>query len=142
MTDSLLSLPSYATPQYQAGKLSGQTKTLLDNLDPQNENTKLNIDVKAAARKAADEFEAVFINNMIETMYSGLDTNTPFGGGQGERVFRSFLLNEYSKAIQSSGGFGISDQVYTQILALQENQNPTNKENIHQHNDLQKGDQS
>lgn len=77
-------------------------------------------DIKASARKAANEFESVFLNTYLEGMFAGLKTDGPFGGGQGEKMYRSLLLGEYSKSITASGGLGIADEVYREILAIQE----------------------
>jgi Rod binding domain-containing protein len=74
----------------------------------------------AAAGKAAKDFEAVFINEMLGTMFEGLDTNGPFGGGPGEEMFRSLMIDQYAKSITQQGGFGLSAMVKNQILQLQE----------------------
>lgn len=73
-----------------------------------------------ALRRAAQEFEGFFLSMMMEQMFAGIETDGPFGGGQGEKVFRSLLNQEYGKAIASQGGVGIADTVYRQMLALQE----------------------
>lgn len=72
------------------------------------------------ARKVADDFEAVFLSQMLAHMSADVKLEAPFGGGPGEDMFRSLLNNEYAKAISSRGGIGVSDQIYRQILALQE----------------------
>lgn len=74
----------------------------------------------AAARKTADEFEAMFLTQMLEHMSSGIKTDGPFGGGQGEAMFRSLMNQEYADMLSKRGGVGIADHVYRQILALQE----------------------
>lgn len=74
----------------------------------------------AAARKTANEFEAMFLSQMLEHMTAGIKTGGPFGGGQGEEMFRSLLNQEYAGMLTKSGGIGIADHVYRQILALQE----------------------
>lgn len=74
----------------------------------------------AAARKTAGEFEAMFLTQMLEHMSSGIKTDGPFGGGQGEQMFRSLLNQEYAGALSARGGIGIADHIYRQILALQE----------------------
>ena len=71
-------------------------------------------------RKAAEEFEGFFVSMMLESMFAGIKTDTMFGGGQGEAVFRSMLLQEYGKSISQSDGFGIADSVQREILKLQE----------------------
>jgi len=74
----------------------------------------------AEAEKAAKVFEAVFIGQMLSAMFAGIKTDGPFGGGPGESMFRSMMIEEYSKAIADQGGFGLADQVKREILRLQE----------------------
>ncbi len=74
----------------------------------------------AAARETANQFEQVFMSTYLESMFSGLKTEAPFGGGTGENVFRSMLLNEYAGEMSHAGGIGIADQVYREILKMQE----------------------
>lgn len=74
----------------------------------------------AQARKAAEEFEAFFIAQTVEAMFAGVETDGPFGGGHAEQVFRSMLSQEYGKSMARSGGVGIADQVYREILKTQE----------------------
>ena len=75
---------------------------------------------EAQADKAAKEFEAVFIAQMVSTMFEGVGTDGPFGGGYGESVFRSLMIDNYAKTITQQGGFGLADQVKREILRLQE----------------------
>jgi len=70
--------------------------------------------------KAAKEFEAVFIGQMLGAMFSGIQSNGITGGGQGEDMFRSLLVDEYAHGIQSQGGIGIADAVKAQMLKMQE----------------------
>ena len=74
----------------------------------------------AQADKAAKEFEAVFIGQMVSAMFEGVKSDGPFGGGYGETVFRSLMIEQYSKTIADQGGFGLADQVKREILKLQE----------------------
>ncbi|MFQ5774595.1 MAG: rod-binding protein [Kiloniellaceae bacterium] len=73
-----------------------------------------------AVRRAAVEFEAVFLSQMLAPMFEGLETDELFGGGPGEDIYRSILVEEYGKAIARSGGVGIADAVQREILRLQE----------------------
>jgi Rod binding domain-containing protein len=74
----------------------------------------------AQARKAAEEFEAFFISQTVDTMFAGIKTDGPFGGGHAEEAFRSMLSQEYGKSMAKAGGMGIADQVYREILKTQE----------------------
>jgi Rod binding domain-containing protein len=74
----------------------------------------------AQADKVAKDFEAVFINEFLGSMFDGIKTDGPFGGGPGEEIFRSLMLDQYSKTIANQGGFGLADAVKRQLLSMQE----------------------
>ena len=74
---------------------------------------------REAAKKAAEDFESVFVSQMLEPMFQGLKTDGMFGGGNGEAVFRSLMIQEVGKEITKSGGVGISDSVYGEMLRMQ-----------------------
>lgn len=73
-----------------------------------------------AIRQAAVEFEAVFLTEMLTPMFEGMETNELFGGGPGEDIYRSLLVEEYGKALARSGGVGIADAVQREMLRIQE----------------------
>ena len=72
------------------------------------------------ARKVAQDFEASFLTTYIGQMFSGLSTDGPFGGGYGEKVYRDMMTEQYAKSTAAAGGVGIADQVYSEILRMQE----------------------
>ena len=72
------------------------------------------------ARKVAEDFEAFFLSQMLQPLFADLNTEAPFGGGPGEEVWRSLQVSEYGKGIAKSGGIGIADMVYAEILKSQE----------------------
>ena len=74
----------------------------------------------AAIDKAANEFESVFISQFLGSMFSGIKTDGPFGGGQGEEMFRSLMIDQYGKSMQQRGGFGLADAVTRQLMKTQE----------------------
>ena len=75
----------------------------------------------AAAKKAGKDFEAFFLSQAFENMFAGVETDPLFGGGNGESIYRSLMIQEYSKAAaQSSNKTGIADAVTREILHLQE----------------------
>jgi flagellar protein FlgJ len=77
-------------------------------------------DSVAEARKAGEGFEAFFLTQMLEYMFEGVPTDGPFGGGFGEGVYRSFMLQEYGKVLAKAGGIGLGDTVTREILKMQE----------------------
>ncbi|HWP26089.1 MAG TPA: rod-binding protein [Xanthobacteraceae bacterium] len=72
---------------------------------------------KAAA--TARDFEAMFVNAMLQQVFAGVGEG-PFSGGYAAGVWRSFLTDEYAKTIVKAGGFGIADHVQRFLLAQQE----------------------
>lgn len=73
-----------------------------------------------AAKKAAKQFESVFISEFLGQMFADIPTDGPFGGGPGEAMFRSLMLDQYAKQMESQGGFGLAAPVTRELLKLQE----------------------
>ena len=69
----------------------------------------------AAIREQAEEFEAVFIAQMLK--HSGfekaLSADSGFGGGN----YASLMLERYAAEIVDNGGFGLADKIYQQLKA-------------------------
>jgi len=74
----------------------------------------------AAVKKAAKDFEAMFMSSMLESMSAGIKPDKTFGGGQGEQIYRSMLNQEYGKALASTGTLGIADAIEREMLKMQE----------------------
>ena len=72
------------------------------------------------ARETAEDFESYFISQFLSSMFKGIKTDGPFGGGHGEEMYRGLMMNEYGKAIAADGGFGIADAIEREMLAMQE----------------------
>ena len=70
--------------------------------------------------KAAQDFEAMFATQMLQPMFETVPVNSAFGGGHGEEVMRSFMMQEYGKTIAKSGRLGIAPQVRAEMIRLQE----------------------
>lgn len=75
-----------------------------------------------AIKAAADEFEAMFLAQMLAPMFESIGTDGMFGGGKGEEVFRSLLVDEYGKEIVRNGGLGISAEIQRAMIEYQEMQ--------------------
>ncbi len=70
---------------------------------------------------AAEDFEAMFATQLLKPMFDTVPVNGLFGGGNGEEIMRSFLLQEYGKTIAKTGCLGIAPQVKNEMLRAQEN---------------------
>jgi flagellar protein FlgJ len=74
----------------------------------------------AAADKASKEYESVFISQFLGSMFSGIPTDGVTGGGEGEEMFRSLMIDQYAKSIEGQGGFGIATQMKAELLKHQQ----------------------
>ncbi|WP_439633251.1 rod-binding protein [Glycocaulis sp.] len=72
------------------------------------------------ARRVAEEFEAVFLAQLVEQMMGESTQSEMFGGGAGESAFRGMLNEEYAKVMARAGGIGLADDLTREILRLQE----------------------
>jgi Rod binding domain-containing protein len=76
-------------------------------------------------RRAAEQFEAVFLGEMLRPMFDGLHTDGLGGGGMGEEIFRPMLIERYAEALSHAGGVGIADSVVREMMRLQAAQTPS-----------------
>ena len=74
-------------------------------------------DAQAAA--AAKDFEAMFMAQMVQPMFEGVEVNGLTGGGHGEEIMRGFMVQEYGKAVAQGNGSKLSDAIKSEILRLQ-----------------------
>lgn len=74
----------------------------------------------AQIEEKAEEFEAVFLHEMLNHMVENMPTDGMFGGGEAEGIYRSMMTDEYAKLITSSGGIGVADYVKREMIAMQE----------------------
>ena len=77
------------------------------------------VKTRAQAEHVAQQFERMFIAEMLAPMFQGLETDGPFGGGNAESTFRPMLLDQYADAITRGGGVGIAESVLKEILKMQ-----------------------
>ncbi len=92
------------------GKLNNASQSLQSNMDKaQIDKTKI----------AAQDFEAVFISQMLTHMFAGIETNGMFGGGNAEDIYRSMMVDEYGKMMAKNGGVGLGDHVMKEMIEMQ-----------------------
>lgn len=73
------------------------------------------------ARKTATEFEKMFLEQSFDRLTKSEGTDGPMGeNGTGGDVYRSMLTKEYAGQVVRSGGVGIADQVYKEMMKMQE----------------------
>lgn len=107
---------------------SGKAKSLAESKssiqDKSSINDKSAIETsakQAKARKTATDFETMFLENTLDKLTASEGTDGPMGeNGTGGGVYRSMLTKEYAGQIVKSGGVGIGDQVYREMMRMQE----------------------
>ena len=73
-------------------------------------------------RETAEKFEASFLSQMLKPMFEGIETDGPFGGGEAEGTWRSFMIDEMAKQTVRSGGIGLADTVVAEMIRMQTEQ--------------------
>jgi peptidoglycan hydrolase FlgJ len=87
--------------------------------DAQSAQAQSALKVKAKAKAASQQFEAVFLNSMFQEMFKGIDGDGPFGGKGSLKIWRSFMTDQYAKSFAKAGGIGIASHVYDELLKHQ-----------------------
>ncbi|HYD17344.1 MAG TPA: rod-binding protein [Patescibacteria group bacterium] len=72
--------------------------------------------------KTAEEFTGMFMSEMMSVMFEGVGDDPMFGGGQGEKMFRGLLTQEYGKSLAKGTGTGIASEIQKMMLKIQEEQ--------------------
>ena len=72
----------------------------------------------AVTAEKAQEFEAMFLGQMVDEMLSTVDIGS-FGGGHAEETWRSFLSNAISESIAEQNSTGIARTIETAMQRYQ-----------------------
>jgi peptidoglycan hydrolase FlgJ len=81
---------------------------------------------KAEIRKAAVQFQSIFVEMMLKSMRDTVHQDKLTGGGHGEEVYGSLLDREYAAAISRRGNIGLAEMVERQLLAQGKGSEKTN----------------
>jgi peptidoglycan hydrolase FlgJ len=103
-----------------AGALTPELGTSLSALgNAASAKIQAEMKIKSKAKAAAQDFESMFLSNMFQQMFTGIDGDGPFGGSGALKVWRSFLTEQYAKSFAKAGGIGIAADVYHELLRQQ-----------------------
>ena len=78
-------------------------------------------------KETAQDFEAVFLSEMIKPMFEGTEVDAPFSGGKGEEIFRGMMLTEIGKEIAKKDITGIQTQVMNKLIEMQSERTEANQ---------------
>lgn len=79
---------------------------------------------ESEARKAAKEFEIIYLQTVLAQIIPEPSENFFGGGSHGEKLWSSFLNEQYAKTLSEGGGIGIADAVYKELISIQEGEQP------------------
>ena len=87
-------------------------RSLLEGLQSQDKNLSA---LQIKAKKAAKEFEAIFLQQILKQTNSKM-TKGLFGGGMGEKMFQDYVIEERARLMSESGGVGLAKVIEEEIL--------------------------
>jgi peptidoglycan hydrolase FlgJ len=70
-------------------------------------------------KKTAKDFETSMISALLKPMFDGLSTAAPFGGGEAEGTFRSFLVDAMAKQVSKAGGLNLAGSITAELVRMQ-----------------------
>ncbi len=71
---------------------------------------------EARLREVSQEFESIFVEQMLSAMRDTLSPESRLlHGGFAEEVFDDMLYREYARILSKSGGFGLADMVFDEL---------------------------
>jgi flagellar protein FlgJ len=74
------------------------------------------IDKNSELYKACQDFEALFIKQMLDVMRKTVHKGDDLlNAGMGQDIFEGMLYDEYAKKMSETAQFGLSDMIYKQV---------------------------
>ena len=77
---------------------------------------RVDIDKSSRLYKVSQEFEAILVKQMLNTMRKTVDKSGLIDGGMAEEIFEDMLYDEYALKMVRTAGFGLADQLYLQLV--------------------------
>jgi Rod binding domain-containing protein len=94
---------------------------LTSALSPPPDATTLAPSVVNRAWKAARDFEAMAVSELLRPMFETVaKAPAPFSGGEAEEAWQPMLVDAIGKSIAAGGGLGIAVPVFHEMLRAQE----------------------
>ena len=65
--------------------------------------------------QACQDFEAIFVKEMLKSMKSTVQKSGLLDGGFAEEIYDDMLYDEYAKKMTKTASFGITESLYKQL---------------------------
>ena len=77
------------------------------------------IDKNSELYKVSQDFEAIFIKQMLDAMRKTINKEDDLlgSGGIGQDVYEDMLYDEYAKKMAQTAQFGLADSVYRELAS-------------------------
>lgn len=76
------------------------------------------IDTDSPLYRQCQEFESIFVKQMLDAMRQTVDKSGMLDNGMGQDIFEDMLYDEYAKGMSKSANFGLADSMYRQLSGL------------------------
>jgi len=100
-------LPSISRSRASSGTAAAQAEGAIGG--------QANIDKSSRLYKVSQEFEAIFIKQMLNVMRKSVSKTGLMDGGMAEEIFEDMLYDEYAQKMAETGSFGIANMIYKQL---------------------------
>jgi flagellar protein FlgJ len=87
----------------------------LENLQKKGSSLKTNESKDKELWEAANQFEAIFYQQMLKAMRSTIEKSGLIDGGRAEEIFQDMLDGKYSETMSKKGTLGISEIIYSEL---------------------------
>lgn len=75
--------------------------------------------LQPSSKAAVEQFESVLIGELTGYMLSTVDTDSAFGGGHAEEIYRGMLTEHLGNAVAKRGGLSLSSALMAEVVRLQ-----------------------
>lgn len=82
----------------------------------QHDDAHLSPEDRAKLRSVAQQFEGVFLNQMVNAMRKTIQPGGLTPPSQGERVYQGMLDTQHAERMAESNQLGMSDLIYEHLL--------------------------
>lgn len=65
---------------------------------------------------ACKDFESIFVGQMLKQMRDSVQTSDPLNQGSANKMWRGMLDDETAKDLSKSGGIGLAEGLYRQMV--------------------------
>ncbi len=73
------------------------------------------VDKNSELYKACQDFESLFIKQMLDVMRKTVSKDGLLDGGMAEDLYQDMLYDEYAKKMAETGQFGLAQMIYNQV---------------------------